>query len=110
MHFLRLIHNIPLLRSWDDMNGLLSSKCRALRIHFKLICPSDPFNITYPTAVQTSLDAHALVAKFDPSGRFVATGILNGAAQVWDLDTKAAIRTPDGHVKAVTSLECVDAP
>ncbi|KZT12652.1 WD40 repeat-like protein [Laetiporus sulphureus 93-53] len=66
---------------------------------------SNPFNITYPTAVQTSLDAHALVAKFDPSGRFVATGILNGAAQVWDLDTKAAIRTPDGHVKAVTSLD-----
>ncbi|TFY61031.1 hypothetical protein EVJ58_g4767 [Rhodofomes roseus] len=68
---------------------------------------SDPFTISYPTAVQTSLNSGASFAKFDPSGSYVAGGRPDGSAVVWDLDTKAPIRWLEGHVKAVTSVECV---
>ena len=68
---------------------------------------SDPFNITYPTAIQTSLHSGATFAKFDPSGRFVAAGRADGSARVWDLNTKSTVRWLEGHVKGVTSVECV---
>ncbi|KAF9468770.1 WD40 repeat-like protein [Collybia nuda] len=64
-----------------------------------------PFNITHPTAVQTSLFASALFARFDPSGRYVGAGRNNGAAAIWDLETRAPVRWLEGHVKAVTSLD-----
>ncbi|KAF7330766.1 COMPASS complex protein [Mycena venus] len=64
-----------------------------------------PFNITHPTTVQTSLFALASFARFDPTGRYVATGRVDGTAAIWDLDTRAAIRILDGHVKAVSSLD-----
>lgn len=68
----------------------------------------DPFNnIPYPTAVLTSLVSGASFARFDPSGKFIAGGRPDGSAVVWDLDTKSAIRWLEGHVKAVTSVECV---
>ncbi|PFH50346.1 hypothetical protein AMATHDRAFT_4081 [Amanita thiersii Skay4041] len=65
----------------------------------------NPFSITHPTAVQTSLYALALFARFDPSGRFVAGGRADGSAVVWDLETRSPIRTLDGHVKTVTSID-----
>ncbi|KAJ7367904.1 WD40-repeat-containing domain protein [Mycena albidolilacea] len=64
-----------------------------------------PFNITHPTTVQTSLFALASFARFDPTGRYVATGRVDGTAAIWDLDTRAAVRILDGHVKAVSSLD-----
>lgn len=70
---------------------------------------ADPFTITYPTAVQTSLNSGASFAKFDPSGSYVAGGRPDGSAVIWDLDTRAPIRWLEGHVKAVTSVECVAA-
>lgn len=66
---------------------------------------ADPFNITHPTAVQTSLVAGASFARFDPSGRYVAAGRGDGAAAIWDLDTRSAVRWLEGHVKGVTSVE-----
>ncbi|EMD40979.1 hypothetical protein CERSUDRAFT_121584 [Gelatoporia subvermispora B] len=66
---------------------------------------SNPFNITYPTAVQTSLVSGASFAKFDPTGRFVAGGRPDGSAVIWDLGTKAPIRWLEGHVKGVTSVD-----
>ncbi|EPT03135.1 hypothetical protein FOMPIDRAFT_130234 [Fomitopsis schrenkii] len=66
---------------------------------------SDPFTITYPTAVQTSLNSGASFANFDPSGSYVAGGRPDGSAVIWDLDTKAPIRWLEGHVKAVTSVD-----
>ncbi|KAH9938717.1 WD40-repeat-containing domain protein [Fomitopsis serialis] len=66
---------------------------------------SDPFTISYPTAVQTSLNSGASFAKFDPSGYYVAGGRPDGSAVIWDLDTKAPIRWLEGHVKAVTSVD-----
>ncbi|OSX60574.1 hypothetical protein POSPLADRAFT_1047985 [Postia placenta MAD-698-R-SB12] len=66
---------------------------------------SDPFTITYPTAVQTSLNSGASFAKFDYSGRFVAAGRPDGIAIIWDLDTRAPVRWLDGHVKAITSVD-----
>ncbi|RDB20466.1 Retinoblastoma-binding protein 5 [Hypsizygus marmoreus] len=64
-----------------------------------------PFNITHPTAVQTSLFASALFARFDPLGRYIGVGGSNGSAAIWDLETRARIRSLEGHVKAVTSLD-----
>ncbi|KAJ3817601.1 WD40 repeat-like protein [Lentinula raphanica] len=64
-----------------------------------------PFNFSHPTAVQTSLFALGSFARFDPSGRFVGVGRFDGLATIWDLETKAAVRWLDGHVKAVTSLD-----
>jgi COMPASS component SWD1 len=55
--------------------------------------------------VQTSLFALASFARFDPTGRYVATARVDGTAAIWDLDTRAAVRILDGHVKAVASLE-----
>lgn len=71
------------------------------------LAPIDPFTLSHPTAVQTSLFAGALFAKFDPTGRFIAAARLNGSAEIWDLETRAPIRWLDGHVKTITSIECV---
>ncbi|KAI0069116.1 WD40 repeat-like protein [Artomyces pyxidatus] len=65
----------------------------------------NPFNITYPTAVQTSLPSQASLARFDPSGRFVAAGRSDGSAAIWDLETHAAVRWLEGHVKGITSVD-----
>ncbi|KAG6896866.1 hypothetical protein C0992_005557 [Termitomyces sp. T32_za158] len=64
-----------------------------------------PFNLTHPTAAQSSLFASAAFARFDPSGRYLGVGRSNGTAAVWDLETRARIRSLEGHVKAVTSLD-----
>ncbi|KIM83996.1 hypothetical protein PILCRDRAFT_68653, partial [Piloderma croceum F 1598] len=66
---------------------------------------ADPFTITHPTAVQTSLVAGASFARFDPSGRYVAAGRGDGSAAIWDLDTRSAVRWLEGHVKGVTSVD-----
>lgn len=65
----------------------------------------NPFSITYPTAVQTSLPSQASFAQFDPSGRFVAAGLSMGSARIWDLGTKSTVRWLEGHVKGVTSVD-----
>lgn len=65
----------------------------------------NPFHISHPTAVQTSLFASALFARFDPSGRFIGVGGVSGTAAIWDLETKTRIRLLEGHVKTVTSLD-----
>jgi len=68
---------------------------------------SDPFNITYPTAVQASLPSQCSLARFDRSGRFVAAGRSDGSAAIWDLETRSTVRWLEGHVKGITSVECV---
>ncbi|KAF8164829.1 COMPASS complex protein [Crassisporium funariophilum] len=65
----------------------------------------NPFTLSHPTAVQTSLFAGALFARFDPTGRFIAAARNTGSTEIWDLETRAPIRWLDGHVKAVT---CID--
>ncbi|EKM75695.1 hypothetical protein AGABI1DRAFT_122989 [Agaricus bisporus var. burnettii JB137-S8] len=65
----------------------------------------NPFQITHPTAIQTSLLASALFAKFDPSGRWIAAGKQNGSVVIWDLETKNPVRVLDGHVRGIT---CID--
>ena len=68
---------------------------------------SDPFNLSHPTTVQTSLFAGAQIARFDTTGRFIAAGRAIGSAEIWDLETRAPIRWLDGHVRGVTSIEYV---
>ncbi|KAI0751218.1 WD40 repeat-like protein [Daedaleopsis nitida] len=59
----------------------------------------------YPTAIQTSLDSLATLARYDPSGRFILAGRSDGLAVLWDLDTKGPVRWLDGHVKGITSID-----
>ncbi|EJF63084.1 COMPASS complex protein [Dichomitus squalens] len=63
------------------------------------------FTSPYPTAIQTSLDSYASIARYDPSGRFIVAGRVDGIAIVWDLDTKGPVRTCEGHVKGITSVD-----
>ncbi|KIL67355.1 hypothetical protein M378DRAFT_9570 [Amanita muscaria Koide BX008] len=65
----------------------------------------NPFSITHPTTVQTSLYSLALFARFDPTGRFIAGGRLDGCTVVWDLETRSPVRYLNGHVKSVTSID-----
>ncbi|TFK74390.1 COMPASS complex protein [Pluteus cervinus] len=65
----------------------------------------NPFQISHPTAVQTSLYALALFARFDPTGRYIGAGRFDGSVSIWDLETKAPVRLLDGHVKAITSID-----
>ena len=71
----------------------------------RMIRRVDPFNVTYPTAVQTYLTSQALLAKFDSTGRYVAAGQHNGSVSIWDLETRATVRWLEGHVKAITNIE-----
>ncbi|KAL1732866.1 WD40-repeat-containing domain protein [Schizophyllum commune] len=60
----------------------------------------------YPTNISKVLpDASSNIARFDPSGRFVAAGALNGVVRVWDLETKDFVRLLRGHVDRITTLD-----
>ncbi|OSD04175.1 WD40 repeat-like protein [Trametes coccinea BRFM310] len=63
------------------------------------------FTSPYPTAIQTSLDSLATIARFDPSGRYIAAGRHDGLAVIWDLDTRGQVRWLEGHVKGITSID-----
>ncbi|KAI0773741.1 COMPASS complex protein [Fomes fomentarius] len=63
------------------------------------------FNSPYPTAIQTSLESFATIARYDPSGRFIAAGRNDGLAVIWDLDTKGPVRWLEAHVKGITSVD-----
>ncbi|KIJ70363.1 hypothetical protein HYDPIDRAFT_35755 [Hydnomerulius pinastri MD-312] len=65
----------------------------------------NPFTITHPTTVQTSLVSGASFARFDPSAKFLAAARSDGSAVIWDLDTRATIRWCEGHVKGVTAVD-----
>lgn len=65
----------------------------------------NPFTITHPTTIQTSLVSVASFARFDPSGKLLAAGRPDGSGVIWDLDTRATIRWCEGHVKGVTAID-----
>lgn len=65
----------------------------------------NPFTITHPSAIQTSLASGASFARFDPSGKLVAAGRPDGTGVIWDLDTRAIVRWCEGHVKGVTAVD-----
>ena len=101
---------IVLCSASTTMNELLISMWRAYRgcssTHPALDTYQRP---AYPTNISKVLpDASSNIARFDPSGRFVAAGALNGVVRVWDLETKDFIRLLRGHVDRITTLECVD--
>lgn len=83
------------------------SECDAASSFMSINAQRDVSTVPYPTAVQTSLFSYALFAKFSPSGRYVADGRNDGSAAVWDLETRAPVRTLEGHTKGVTSIEYV---
>ncbi|KAH9853954.1 COMPASS complex protein [Lenzites betulinus] len=63
------------------------------------------FTSPYPTAIQTSLDSLAILARFDQSGKYVAAGRHDGLGVVWDLTTRGQVRWLEGHVKGITSID-----
>lgn len=65
----------------------------------------NPFTITHPTTIQTSLVSGASFARFDPSGKLLAAGRPDGSGVIWDLDTRSTVRWCEGHVKAVTAID-----
>ena len=52
----------------------------------------------------------ANLARYDPSGKFIAAGRPDGMALIWDLETRAISRYLEGHVKAIMDIECVTWP
>lgn len=69
----------------------------------------NPFAQDYPDAVDAAIDSTAQRCRFNKTrgtwaGHLLASGCSDGLVQVVDLDTKEAIRSFDGHVKAVESL------
>jgi len=48
-----------------------------------------------------------VLARFDTTGRFVAAGLRDGRAWLWDLETHSVVRHFEGHVKMVTGLSYV---
>ena len=73
----------------------------------------DPFEAqSLPTSVRATLEpqeqgAIMVLARFDTTGRFVAAGLRDGRAWLWDLETQAVVRHFEGHVKMVTGLSYV---
>lgn len=71
----------------------------------------DPFSNSFPENFDTSVDAAALCARFNPrgvfAGHYLAVGRMDGIVSVLDFETKNIVRWLEGHVKAVTSVWCV---
>ncbi|KAI0662892.1 WD40 repeat-like protein [Cubamyces menziesii] len=63
------------------------------------------FTSPYPTAIQTSLESYATIARFDPSGKLIAAGRQDGLGVIWDLATRGQVRWLEGHVKGITSID-----
>lgn len=61
--------------------------------------------------MDATLASQAQCISFNPSGpyagQYLAAGGSNGLVEVWDAETKGLVRTLDGHVKAVTSVQYV---
>ncbi|KPV74652.1 uncharacterized protein RHOBADRAFT_53613 [Rhodotorula graminis WP1] len=68
----------------------------------------NPFTTSFPENFDTSIDAAAVCARFNPSGLFaghyLAVGRQDGPVVVLDFETRSIVRWFDGHVKAVTSV------
>ena len=71
----------------------------------------DPFAQKYPESVDSTLSSQAGCVNFNPSGpyagQYLAAGGSGGLVEIWDAETKGLVRTLDGHVKAVTSVQYV---
>ncbi|POY74570.1 hypothetical protein BMF94_2331, partial [Rhodotorula taiwanensis] len=67
-----------------------------------------PFSTSVPESFDSSVDAAALCARFNPrglhAGHYLAVGRLDGVVSVLDFETKEIVRWLEGHVKAVTSV------
>jgi hypothetical protein len=48
-----------------------------------------------------------MVARYDPSGRYIGAGQYSGRGLVWNLETRSVVATLEGHVRPVTSIEFV---
>ncbi|BGP55776.1 chromatin binding protein [Rhodotorula sphaerocarpa] len=68
----------------------------------------NPFSTAVPENFDSSVDAAALCARFNPrglyAGHYLAVGRLDGVVAVLDFETKDIVRWLEGHVKAVTSV------
>lgn len=65
----------------------------------------DHFAFRIPKAIQASLVASAYFARFDTTGRYIATARSDSVAVVWDLDTMSHARLLEGHVRTIVDIE-----
>jgi len=69
----------------------------------------DPFAQDIPETVESTIDALAVVSKFNPSGMFggqyLAIGRLDGCVTIMDFETKRTIKFLMGHVKPISALD-----
>ncbi|KAM0752903.1 WD40 repeat-like protein [Meredithblackwellia eburnea MCA 4105] len=68
----------------------------------------NPFAQSFPEGFDSSIEAFALCARFNPrgvfAGHFLAVGRIDGAVSVLDFETRGVVRWLEGHVRAVTTL------
>ncbi|KAM0791350.1 hypothetical protein ACM66B_005818 [Microbotryomycetes sp. NB124-2] len=68
----------------------------------------NPFNQSYPEHFDSSIDAGALCARFNPRGKFaghlLAVGRQNGVVTVLDFETKGCLKVLEGHVRPISAL------
>jgi len=61
-----------------------------------------------PEQVSETIQASALVARFNPyglyAGHFLAVGRSDGIVSIYDFETKNIVRVLEGHVKAITAI------
>jgi WD40 repeat protein len=68
---------------------------------------TDPFAQNFPEQVVATLEEAALCVRYSPTGRFVAAGRFDGFTTVWDVETRGILRSMEGHVKGVISVQYV---
>ncbi|KIJ56751.1 hypothetical protein M422DRAFT_72901 [Sphaerobolus stellatus SS14] len=72
--------------------------------HHALASTFNHFAFRIPKAIQASLPASAFFARFDNTGRFIATSRSDFSAVIWDLDTMSEVRVLQGHQGSVTEI------
>ncbi|KAK4056681.1 chromatin binding protein [Microbotryomycetes sp. JL221] len=68
----------------------------------------NPFRQSFPEHFDSSIDAGAICARFNPRGKFaghlLAVGKDNGVVTVLDFETKGVIKVLEGHVRPITAV------
>ncbi|KAK4054485.1 chromatin binding protein [Microbotryomycetes sp. JL201] len=68
----------------------------------------NPFNQSFPEHFDSSIDAGALCARFNPRGKFaghlLAVGRQNGVVTVLDFETKGCLKVLEGHVRPISAI------
>jgi COMPASS component SWD1 len=90
------------------MKPPLLSEFRLFSLEVSLQTPhalADHFAFRIPKAIRASLVASAYFARFDTTGRYIATARSDSVAVVWDLDTMSHTRVLEGHMSKIVDIK-----